>query len=305
MRTQTTAFASQMLSVFDTIRINNDEKITNDDRQFCEDQQQLLYQSLQQIDKWYNIYREETLLYLESHKVEFKPNGSVSFREPYYKSPIDYSEFEFRPFSAINEMVTKRLRAINRFARTILSYFNDKYGVSVPFAEIDEANTPLNFQPLYTTYVDIVIGHLGGRCFRETAEDEVLMRFKSVVTKNWSDKSPELKNKKITFYDIYRFDGYYFQYQQNKISYNYTKEIELFCEGIALFCDDRLGGNSKIISQFNSDNVDISEAYNLNTTTDITMKFYKNGRIDVCFQDQETAQRCFYRMKLNETHPKN
>ncbi|MEG0500100.1 MAG: hypothetical protein RR550_03145, partial [Rikenellaceae bacterium] len=156
-----------------------------------------------------------------------------------------------------------------------------------------------------TTYVDIVIGHLGGRCFRETAEDEVLNRFHDVVIPNWSDKNPELKNNKITFYNIYRLDGYYFQYQQNKICYNYTKEIDLFCEGIALFCDDRLGGNSKIIQNFNSDNVNISEPYSLNTTTDLKMKFYKNGRIDVCFEDKATAQRCFYRMKLNDVNPKN
>ncbi len=35
----------------------------------------------------------------------------------------------------------------------------------------------MGFRPVYQTYVDMVIEHLGGKSFRETAEEELLARF--------------------------------------------------------------------------------------------------------------------------------
>ena len=35
----------------------------------------------------------------------------------------------------------------------------------------------MGFRPVYQTYVDMVIEHLGGKSFRETAEEELLYRF--------------------------------------------------------------------------------------------------------------------------------
>ena len=35
----------------------------------------------------------------------------------------------------------------------------------------------MGFRPVYDTYVDVVIEHLGGKSFRETAVEELLARF--------------------------------------------------------------------------------------------------------------------------------
>ena len=67
----------------------------------------------------------------------------------------------------------------------------------------------MGFRPIYETYVDAVIEHLGGKSFRETAEDELLNRFLKVVQPSyWSKVKPELKKDKITFPDILRFDEF-------------------------------------------------------------------------------------------------
>ena len=61
------------------------------------------------------------------------------------------------------------------------------YNVDVPVPVIDEKAMRMGFRPVYQTYVDMVIEHLGGKSFRETAEEELLARFlKTVQPSRWS-----------------------------------------------------------------------------------------------------------------------
>lgn len=60
---------------------------------------------------------------------------------------------------------------------TVSFLFNKTYNVSVPVPKIDEKTLHMGFRPVYETYVDMVIEHLGGKSFRETAEEELLKRF--------------------------------------------------------------------------------------------------------------------------------
>jgi hypothetical protein len=125
-QTATVANGIDILAVFDNIQINNEEKISLPDKEFCERQQCLLDASLDQIDKWYNFFLQEVLQYKESHRITFVQNGTVKTNPPYSPSenyPSNYHEFEFRPFDTLNKLVERRFRAINRFGRTIISYF--------------------------------------------------------------------------------------------------------------------------------------------------------------------------------------
>ena len=80
----------------------------------------------------------------------------------------------------------------------------------------------MGFRPVYDTYVDVVIEHLGGKSFRETAVEELLARLSKVVRPAyWSKVKTELKKDKIIFPEIIRFDDFSMQYnQRNRISYN-------------------------------------------------------------------------------------
>jgi hypothetical protein len=75
--------------------------------------------------------------------------------------------------------------------------------VSVPEYKIDEKKLPMGFRPVYDTYVDVVIEHLGGKSFRETAVEELLARLSKVVRPAyWSKVKTELKKDKIIFPEI-------------------------------------------------------------------------------------------------------
>ena len=86
----------------------------------------------------------------------------------------------------------------------------------------------MGFRPVYQTYVDMVIEHLGGKSFRETAEEELLARFlKTVQPSRWSKVKPELKKDKITFPDIVSWDSIHLEYHREQIKFYKNGRIDV------------------------------------------------------------------------------
>ncbi len=295
--------APDLLSGILSVQVRNEDKITEQDRIYCQNQQDLLYKTLDQIDRWYAIFKEDAEQYQEERKFHYEDNGKVSMRNfySYHNDRDDYSHNEFKPFDLINDLVDKNHNANANFASRIISYFNKTYNVQVPVPNIDGKTLRMGFRPVYETYVDTVIEHLGGKSFRETAEEELLSRFLKVVKPScWSKVKPELKKDKIIFPEILRFDEFYLSYNRNQIHYNYKGDIETFCEGIAFGADDTIHGSSRMIVRLDENDVDVSDWYDLTTTNAEQIRFYKNGRIDVRFKDSAAAESCFKRLRLDE-----
>lgn len=298
-----TGNAPDLLQGILSVQVRNEDKITEQDRIYCQNQQDLLYKTLDQIDHWYAIFKEDAEQYQEERKFHYEENGKVSMRNfySYHNDRDDYSHNEFKPFDLINDLVDKNHNANANFASRIIAYFNKTYNVQVPVPSIDGKTLRMGFRPVYETYVDAVIEHLGGKSFRETAEEELLSRFLKVVQPScWSKVKPELKKDKITFPEILRFDEFYLSYNRNQIHYNYKGNIETFCEGIAFGADDTIHGSSRMIVGLHEDDVDVSRWYDLTTTNAEQIRFYKNGRIDVRFKDSAIAESCFKRLRLDE-----
>lgn len=293
-----------LLSDILNIEVRKDDEITEEDRQFCQNQQDKLYETLKQLEEWYETFKAKAEPYTEKYKITYKPNGSIEVQELYrsYEEKLkDYIDFEFTPFKPINKIVQLYFNVNHAFAKRIVSYFNDTYNISVPEFNIDEDTLTMNSRPVYTTYVDHVIHYLGGRGFRDVAEAELISKFHSVVKPScWSKVKPELKGCRIVFPDILRFDPFYFTYGQNKIYYGDGYKLAKFCAGIAFGAEDTLHGNSRMVIGFNGDDVDVTQWYELTTSNAEQMKFYKNGRIDVKFKNEQAAAECFQKLKLNE-----
>lgn len=299
---------TDLLSSIYKIQIRNEEKIADTDRIFCEKQQVNLYRSLDEIDHWYGIFVEEAAKYKDSHKITYLANGKIKKDDPYnnrYDSMrTDYTDFEFKPFDNIDKLVEKNYNAIQAFSKSIVAHFNNTYNVSVPYPEIEKEKLPMGFRPLYLSYVDQVIEHLGGRSFRDTAEDELIRRFLHAVSPGrWETVKPELKKDKISFPNIVSFDRFW--PEKNKLHYNYLKDLEDLCAGIAFGADNTLHGGTSMIIWFDDNNVDISRPYTLSISNAEEMKFFKNGRIDVHFKDAKTAESCFYKLKLDTLQLRN
>ena len=298
---------TDLLSGILKVQVRNEEKITEQDRIYCQNQQDELYKTLDQIAWWYNIFKREAEKYEGKIKLKHEPNGKITtssydLHYRYNNDEKDYTHHEFTPFKNINELVDSRHNAIRNFISRIIGYFNNTYSVSVEAPKIDEKTLPIDFRPVYNTYVDVVIEHLGGKSFRDTAEEELIKRFlETVRPSNWSKVKPELKKDKITFPDIVSWDSIHLEYHKEyEFSYDCGRKLDIFCEGIAYGADDVINGSSGMVIGLDRRDVDITEWYNLTLSNAEQIKFYKNGRIDVRFKDSQAAENCYRRLRLDE-----
>ncbi|GAB6013531.1 hypothetical protein [Viscerimonas tarda] len=300
---KTTENTENLLGVFDTIQVRNEEKISQQDRLFCKTQQEAVNQALLQLDSWYAFFQERLPEYANTWKFDFQPNGTVRWTTIYTGLAVEarsYHQYAFTPFESINEIVKNRWQTIDKFSNNIIHYFNETYNVSVPVPEMDKENLSISFQPEYMTYVDMVIAHLGGRGFRETAEEELINMFHQTVHRYERHDLPELKAGSIIFKDLLRFDNFYLQYNQYKIGWEQEAHISRLCSGLVFYAHKRLNGDSGIICGYDRNNVNITDRYNLSTSPAEQLKFYKNGRVDVRFKDAASAEECFKKLKLHE-----
>ena len=296
--------STSMLGIFDTIQVNNAEKIDETDRLFCENLQDKLYSTLTQLDGWYNYLKTECDKYKVTHNIKYKNNGTVDYNEPYHSFESIEKNFErfcFLPFNTLNGVIELRQKAIVRFINSIIYYFNQSYKISVELPEVDEDNMPANFRPQYMDYVDLVIHHLGGANFREKAEGEIITNLHNAVNRWERHDKPDLRGKTIILYNMVSWSSFSFQhYKQYKLEYDSQGHLGKLCAGLGLFSDNSINSDIWIIKYLNTENVDITEKYPLNLSTNIQLKFFKNRRLDIHFADEATARECFKKLKLNQ-----
>ena len=64
--------APDLLSGILSVQVRNEEKITEQDRLYCQRQQDLLYKTLDQIDRWYAIFKEDAERYREEKNFKYE-----------------------------------------------------------------------------------------------------------------------------------------------------------------------------------------------------------------------------------------
>jgi hypothetical protein len=251
----------------------------------------------------YGLFTANAERYRESHNVVYAENGSIEkhkLRSIYHNEDHDdYSAFEFLPFDAIDRVVKLYGKAVEAFGDDIIRHFNRKYGVSVPEPDFDDEKLPIGFLPEYQTYVDAVIGHLGGKGFRETAEEELIARFHEVVMPGYSKKlKAELKSDRIVVSDVLRYDDYSWS---NTLDLKWESVCRLneLCAGIIFGATDSLTGRMAHIAGFDRCDVDVSRWYNLSVSESVSVKFYKNHRVDFKFENATVAERCWKKLRLD------
>lgn len=291
-----------LLSSILGVTVRNEEKITEQDRVYCQLQQDKLYQTLDQLAGWYKIFIDQALDPRYEHlQPKFHESGAVKFKEPYGNYPNsegDYQKFEFYPFKCINRIIELAATSCSTFSRTVIEYFKTTYNLEIPEAGIGRDGYIWGYKPAYMFLVDHVIGHLGGKSFRETAEEELITRFLDTIKPwGWDIAKPEVKGDKIVFPRGVSYGSSYDR--QNFINWENIQKFDRFCAGIYFGCMFILNGHSEHITDFDRENVDFNKWYNVTASGAATMKLYKNGRVDVKFKEKRFAEQCFERLRLN------
>ena len=99
-----------LLSGILSVQVRNEDKITEHDRIYCQSQQDLLYETLDQIDRWYALFKEDAEQYKEKFKFKYEENGKTTYKNYHAYNHYDdesYSHNEFKPFDIINDLVDK------------------------------------------------------------------------------------------------------------------------------------------------------------------------------------------------------
>ncbi len=298
--------STDLLSSIMGVTVRNEDKISAEDREFCEGKQNQLYATLKQLQWWYELFTTNAETFREKYNLHYEENGSVAgslLRRFYHnEGRDDYSVFLFLPFDSIDKVVELYGKAVEAFACDIVRHFNEKYSVSVPSPEIDKKKLPPGTMPTYQPYVDMVIAHLGGKGFRETAEDELIARFHESAIRR-RDKLPELKGDKIVISDVL----WYEDYRWNKtlhLSWEYQRKLNTLCAGIMFGTTESLNGGINYIAGYDNNDVDVSRLYDL-ISGSVSVKFYKNGRVDFKFENAGAARRCWRKLRLDTIKPRH
>lgn len=72
---------TDLLSGILNVQVKNEDKIMKQDRLYCQNQQDLLYDTLDQIDHWYSIFKENAEQYKEERKFTYDDNGKISMTD--------------------------------------------------------------------------------------------------------------------------------------------------------------------------------------------------------------------------------
>ena len=115
----TTSSQTDLLSGILNIQVRNEDKITEQDRIYCQNQQDELYKTLDQIDSWYKIFKAEADKYEGSIKFKYEENGSNTVR-----SYHDYYNKEKEDYIHPRKIMVDNIGVVNRFKLCIFERLN-------------------------------------------------------------------------------------------------------------------------------------------------------------------------------------
>jgi len=187
-----------LLEKFDNIIINNEQRITEADRAFCEAEEKLYSASV-------SLYMSLYTSLLKQKEIE---NAQAAYREIAAEYFQQYVE-EFGDFG-IDNLRRKIKQAHNLFISNICQYFSHVYDIKIGiyyaieflgYHNVDENQSQQNLMQAlpYKLIVDKIILDLDGHSFGEKAIQEIKAdSIKSAYAYN--DKPLyTIQNKKITF----------------------------------------------------------------------------------------------------------
>jgi hypothetical protein len=247
-----------IFSKFDDIEINNNSRISANDEEFCKEQEKL-----------YNEYIDYTNNYIQ------------------YLTENTLSNIFLNSASLIKEMEEKRENNKNWFISKIVSYFRDTYKVTLKYEPIQ---TKYKLDITYNTIIDEIIEQLEGYNFRDKAEKEIKDEFKHTIRY----EKIQIKNKKISIDSFFYAESYdYGRGKEYRVGYSSDEKFNKLFKALSHFSyhayENYFSTVYNTITREENDKVFTSHSLANNGV--LTLKLYKNGKIDLEFSTSEYARK--------------
>ncbi|MEK4427800.1 hypothetical protein MHB54_00925 [Paenibacillus sp. FSL M7-0802] len=248
----TTNSMDSVFSKFDSFEISNDQRISSEDMEFCQEQERTYKAVL-------NAY------------VNFKKELDGVSHSSFYgvMSNYDYEK--------------SLLEIRNSFINNICFYFQKNYNVTI---NGDKVMKGLDFDVTHKDIVDIIFIQLDGFTFNEKAEKEIKDATKEMF--KHGDKIT-LKNGKLVLDGYFaHFDSIWREYRLSEKVEKIFKSLQLFDNG-SLTSNEEL--KSKYCGYDNSKKIDNYERYSPSTLDKVkSIKFFKNGKMEIEFDTHQQAR---------------
>lgn len=293
-----TLFDTDLLAQVDAVVIDNTERISEKDKEYCELVQNHCHKALSQLQDALREMMAKSEPYIQSGTVKIKFEDT--YDHSYYEYDIKDVQKKYMLKHYVPCMQEKTIRKLftetcRMFATDIIGYFNNRYGINMRDSEMYRNVPGINdfdpaFRPKYQDIVDMVIAHLGGRTFAQTMEDEVYANaLKDYEKNNMSVKGAAISIEHYAHSCMFRTD----------LSYETCRSIERLSDAISLFF---AGVRSNLsISELLQTCRDPKqgETYGCAIPEILHFRFYKNDKMEIRFRNASDAQKFYERIKRN------
>lgn len=257
-----------LLNKFDMVTIENDTRISEFDRKYCEKQERMYNEAVTAMKQTLELFKGIYENYSDSDKKNYKH---------YIDSHSDIRHIEDRLTDFKNS-----------FIHRIISHFEKTYNVTLRDSDINRKYKDI--EVTYNNIVDEIFEQLGGFNFEEKAVNELIKACKETV---YNDTKIKVTKNKLSIQDFvywqsYSWDNSYtIGYSDGKVN-SLFKALSHFEEGST----DTLFYYDQIYEQLNagSREYDILSKFEIGYNIVESIKFFKNGKVEIVFQTHEQAQ---------------
>jgi len=272
-----------LLEKFDNLEIKNDNRIPEEDRIFCEEQENI-YKKLINIYNEFAIKLKEIKILSEEHGNKYGEQGSY-----FYKMKTAYNSSH-----GVSGIEETRDKIKNELIDCICSYFGQKYKVTL---NTDTIKKKYNLNITYDNIIDEIFIQLNGFSFKEKAVLEIKNKISEILKYK---KDISIKKNKLIVQSFFWVDEWAKKYGNYKVGYQSRDNFYSLFKAISCFEQD-ITENIYEDILYRIDRLKNDDVFCEHVMLCIkveSIKLFKNGKIEIKFISNEYAQQ-FAREYLN------
>ncbi|ASA22733.1 hypothetical protein [Paenibacillus donghaensis] len=274
---------------FDNIEISADQKISDEDLEFCKDQEAIYKQTIAAYD---NLTEQ-----LQAIKLQIIAHGEKYSEEVGTNSTKYPRRTSFDAGFSSYDLDGNITKIKDRFISIICHYFMNKYNITI--SNVEKIERKYDIKVTYENIIDEITIQLDGYNFVEKAEKEI--KTKVIDIFKYNDKKIIIRNNKLIL------DGYFVRHDSIWKEYRLTNNKEFIFNALSHFDNGSVKMNKELLAKYcgydNEKKVSNFEKYETQSLNKVTsIKFLKNGKMEIEFTSNQVAAKfaneyCGYNQK--------
>lgn len=269
-----------MLEKFEMVEVKSVDKISVEDRMYCEGQEKIYKHLL----RTYENFREQLEpIFQESEEFSMQHLGK---KDPYVTATM--SSYKISDIDKTIEQMK------NKLISAICYYFMKKYNVTINIDKIEAKYKNDYFNITYLTIIDEIMEQLGGFTFTEKADNELKDKMKKHTM------GSALKKNKIVIDKFFHLDYFDLRWGNTNVNYSCDERFKDLLTAVTYFETDIIENKYtelyRIITQEKNEN--LIKVHDIEGNKVTSLKLFKNGKIELTFVNSQFAEE-FYKQFCN------